>query len=422
MSRLPVELFLALRYLRPKRTLVSRITLITIVGVTLGVAVLIIVISVMSGFDRMLREKILGFNAHLRVVADGGTMDDYRQIIPLLDHPDVLGAAPLVWGPVLMETQPATGNAKVMAPYLRGIDPSIEHRVSILPSSIREGEFDVRGNGLLVGIELARALDLRVGDPLSIYSVRSLKQMRDSRQRQEEEIILPADFEVRGIFDVGYFDFNMSVVVASLANAQDLYDLGDTVHGILVMLRDPFRVDDVRRSLLPHLPEGVGIRTWYEENSGILDALMVEKNVMFYILFFIMIVAAFGITSALFTFVVHKTSDIGVLKALGAAPAQIMGLFLFQSLTVGLAGVLSGLGLGLLGLHYRNPFLHAMNRITGFELFPAQIYSFSELPALIVPQDIALICGSSLALCLLAGVLPARHAARLNPVDALRHE
>ena len=155
---------------------------------------------------------------------------------------------------------------------------------------------------------------------------------------------------------------------------------------------------------------------------GILDALIVEKNVMFYLLFFIMIVAAFGIMNSLITFVVQKTREIGMLKALGGTKGQVIWLFLSQSLTVGIAGVIAGFGLGMLALHYRNEFLRIMNRLTGFELFPAKIYYFSELPAIIVPRDIILICGSALIICVLAGLVPAWTAARLEPVEALRHE
>ena len=164
------------------------------------------------------------------------------------------------------------------------------------------------------------------------------------------------------------------------------------------------------------------ITTWMDENASILGALVVEKNVMFYLLFFIMIVAALCILSALITFVVQKTREIGMLKALGATDLQVAGLFLSQSGFVGTVGVVCGFGLGMLALSYRNEFLHFMNRMTGFELFPASIYGFSELPALIVPRDIVLICGSALLICVLGGVIPAWRAGRLQPVAALRYE
>ena len=423
MSRLPFELFLALRYLRPKRTFVSVITLISIIGVTLGVAVLIIVISVMTGFDRELREKILGFNAHLKVFQRQSNLRDYEAMRgAIAANPLVQGVAPFVQGLVLLETQPSAGNPQVFAPWVRGIDADLESQVSVLPKSIVEGEFNVRGNGLLVGRELADMLGLRVGEAVAIYSPNDLRKMKEHRSQGSEVAILPADYVVKGIFDVGYYEYNASVIVCSLANAQDLYDLEDSVHGLLVMLHDPFKASEARQELRQTLGPERAISIWTEENSRILNALIVEKNVMFYLLFFIMIVAAFGITSALITFVVQKTREIGMLKALGARSAQVMWLFLCQSFIVGMVGVATGFGLGMLALEYRNEFLRYMNRLTGFELFPASIYNFSELPALIVPGDITLICGSALVICVLAGLIPAWIAGRLRPVEALRHE
>lgn len=423
MSRLPFELLLALRYLRPKRTFVSVITLISVIGVMLGVAVLIIVISVMSGFDRQLREKLLGFNAHLRVVQPGELLSNREDLMArILANPRVKGVAPFVQGKVLLETQPPVGGALVDAPVLRGVDPKREAEVSDLPKSIKQGAFDLRGNGLVLGRELASSLSLRVGDRVSIYSPSNLKKMKDSRRSGKEEAVMPDEYTVKGIFDVGYYEFNANVVVTSLANAQDLYELEDNVHGLQITLNDSNEADAAQSELQRVLGLNYVVRTWKDDNSGILNALLVEKNVMFYLLFFIMIVAAFGITSAQITFVVQKTREIGVLKAIGATNGQVRWLFLSQSLIVGVLGVLAGFGLGLLALHYRNQFLDLMNRLTGFELFPRTIYAFDRLPALIVPGDIAIICGGSLFICLLAGLLPAWNAGRLQPVEALRNE
>jgi lipoprotein-releasing system permease protein len=429
MSKLPFELLLALRYLRPKRTFVSIITLISILGVALGVAVLIIVISVMSGFDHDLREKILGFNAHLKVFAldragRTGTMKDYGRVMDLVAaNKNVRGVTPFIFGPVLVETQAETNRPSLQdAPILRGIDPQTEDKVSTLPRSVIEGKFDLSGRGLLVGNNFARNLNLQVGDRLSIYSAREIKKMKAGRDKNEDTAILPDDYEVRGIFDVGYYDYDARVIVVSLENAQDLYDLGDSVHGLLVMLQDPYQAPAVRRELDGVLGPDYAITTWTEENSAILGALVVEKNVMFYLLFFIVIVAALCILSAQITFVVQKTREIGMLKALGATNLQVSGVFISQSAIIGVLGVLAGYGLGILALTYRNEFLHFMNRLTGWELFPASIYGFSELPAIIDARDIALICGSSFVICILGGVLPAIRAGRLKPVEALRYE
>lgn len=423
MSRLPFELLLALRYLRPKRTFVSVITLISVIGVMLGVAVLIIVISVMSGFDRQLREKLLGFNAHLRVVQPGELLSNREEIMArVMANPRVKGVSPFVQGKVMMETQPPAGGSVVDAPVVRGVDPQREADVSDLPKSVISGAFDLRGNGLVVGRELANNLGLRVGDRVSIYSPVSLKKMKDSRRSGKDEAVLPDEYTVKGIFDVGYYEFNANVVVTSLANAQDLYALEDNVHGLQITLHDSAQADAAQAELSRALGLNYLVRSWKDDNSSILNALLVEKNVMFYLLFFIMIVAAFGITSAQITFVVQKTREIGVLKALGATNGQVRWLFLSQSLIVGVFGVVAGYGLGLLALHYRNNFLDLMNKLTGFELFPKNIYAFDRLPALIVPGDIAIICGGSLFICLLAGLLPAWNAGRLQPVEALRNE
>jgi lipoprotein-releasing system permease protein len=423
MSGLPFELLLALRYLRPKRTFVSVITLISIVGVTLGVAVLIIVISVMSGFDQQLRDKILGFNTHLKVFQRNTTMKDYRKVEKIVaSNPEVKSVAPFVMEQVLIETEPQSGQSQAAAPWLRGLDPKLETNLTVLPSSIVIGKFDVEDRGLLVGTEFARNLGLEVGDRVMIYSPSDLRKWRENAGKENAKLPLPPEYEVRGIFNVGYFEYNSSVVVTSLRDAQDLYDLGNSVHGLLVNLHDPYRAGAVQLQLLHALGNEYRVTTWMQENANILNALVVEKNVMFYIMFFIMIVAALCILSALITFVVQKTREIGMLKALGATDLQISGLFLSQSGFVGVVGVLAGFGLGLLALAYRNWFLDLLNRLFGFELFPASVYEFDRLPALIVPRDLMLICGSALVICILGGVIPAWRAGRLKPVEALRYE
>jgi lipoprotein-releasing system permease protein len=431
MSKLPFELLLALRYLRPKRTFVSIITLISVLGVALGVAVLIIVISVMSGFDHDLREKILGFNAHLKINAldKSGTtemMGNYADVMRLVSsNKNVRGVAPFVLGQVLVETEPADTNVEeslTAAPWIRGVDVNAESSVSVLPKSIIAGNFDLSGRGLVIGSNFANSLKLSVGDRVSIYAPADVKKMRDLRGKANEEAILPDDYTVTGIFSTGYFDFDENVIAVSLENAQDLYNLGDGVHGLMVMLRDPYQAPEVQRELEQALGQNYGVTTWMQENSAILGALVVEKNVMFYLLFFIVLVAALCILSAQITFVVQKTREIGMLKALGATNLQISGIFLGQSAIIGVLGVLAGCGLGILALAYRNEFLHFMNRLTGWELFPASIYGFGELPAVIAPRDIAVICVSSFVICILGGVLPALRAGRLKPVEALRYE
>jgi len=426
MSRLPFELFLALRYLRPKRTFVSVITLISVVGVMLGVAVLIIVISVMSGFDKQLRDKILGFNAHLKIVRPGSTLADYPALIKIISsNRNVIGAAPAVLNQALVQNQPDFGEPRTAAPWVRGIDPKYETNITMLHTSIVSGTFDLDGRTVLLGTELAGQLGVRVGEHIAIFSPTNLQKMAteiQSGKSKDSEVRLGADFTVSGIFDVGFYEYNANVLITSVDNAQDLFVRGENVDALLVMIKDPMNAVPVAREIQKVLGPAYRIGLWTQESSGLLDALVVEKNVMFYLLFFIMIVAAFGIMNSLITFVVQKTREIGMLKALGGTRGQVLWLFLSQSLTVGVAGVVTGFGLGMLALHYRNEFLHFMNRLTGFELFPAKIYYFTDLPAIIIPRDIILICGSALVICILAGLVPAWTAARLEPVEALRHE
>jgi lipoprotein-releasing system permease protein len=430
MSRLPFEFFLALRYLRPKRTFVSVITLISILGVALGVAVLIIVISVMSGFDHQLRDKILGFSADLTVKESDSAMKNYKQVAAIVaQNKNVSGVSPFVLGPVLVKTQGDANRPSMQdAPMLRGVDPLTERNISKLPDEIQPGgSFDLSGRGVLVGVDFADNLNLQVGDTFSIYSIREIEEMQKARDQKREVAFLPDDYEVRGIFDTGYYEYNARVIVTSLANAQDLYDLNNSVHGLFVKLNDPYLANTVKTQLEQTLNYKMNdgtyfAQSWMDENSGILNALVVEKNVMFYLLFFIVLVAALCILSAQITFVIQKTREIGMLKALGATQLQISCIFLGQSAIIGIIGVASGYGLGMLAVIYRNQFLHFMRNATGWELFPKSVYGFGELPALIMPNDLAIICISSFVICVLGGLLPAVRAGRLKPVEALRYE
>jgi lipoprotein-releasing system permease protein len=324
---------------------------------------------------------------------------------------------------VLIETQGDTNRPALQdAPMMRGIDPETESKVSNLPRELIAGKFDLSGHGLLVGVDFASNLRLQVGDHLSLYSAREIKKMKAAHDRKEDETILPGDYEVRGIFDTGYYEYNARVIITSLENAQDMYDLEDSVHGLFVTLDDPYQATVAKAQLEKTLGDDFYVSTWMEQSSGILNALIVEKNVMFYLLFFIVLVAALCILSAQITFVIQKTREIGMLKALGASKLQISGIFLFQSAIIGVIGVTSGFGLGMLAVHYRNEFLHFMRNVTGWELFPASVYGFGELPALITPSDVVVICLTSFVICILGGLLPAWRAGSLKPVEALRYE
>ena len=424
---LPFELALALRYLRPKRTFVSIITLICIAGVTLGVAVLIIVISVMTGFDRQLREQLIGFSAHLRVEQRGHALQDWASVARSIGADSrVRAVAPYLDVPVLVETEGLSFGS-----IIRGIDPALEARANSITNRVLEGDGRLTPKTVLMGYALADAKGIRVGDHIAVYSAAAFSKLKASRDRAKaagrselDEVELAEDYRVRGLVDFGLNDLNANLIVTSLPDAQDLSGHGEGVQGLKVMLKDPDERQTLKmqQSLGRALGPAYNVPTWMDESRDFLNALSTEKTVMFFILFFIVIVAAFGIMSALITFVVQKTREIGMLKALGASPASVAGLFLAQSLIVGVLGVASGFLLGMLAIAYRNEFLATMNRLTGFNLFPPSIYQFRELPALIVPSDVWIICSISLLSCLIAGLIPASRAAWLQPVEALRHE
>ena len=426
MSRLPFEAFLALRYLRPRRTFVSVITVISIIGVLLGVAVLIVVIAVMSGFDQQWRETILGFNADLKVypVDQDQSLTNYQDMARVIaaNH-DVTGVSPFIRTIVLLKTEPASGKPRMFPPGLVGVDPDTIGHVTVLPNSMVAGSFDLADNGLLVGRDFASRMGLDIGSRVAIYSANSVEKMEAGIGKTNAEVVLGEDFSIRGIFDVGFPDYNSSVVITSMADARDLLKMPDnSAQGLQVKLRDPFLADAVKAGLEKVLPAGVEVYTWQQENRAIFDALAVEKNTMFYVLFFIMIVAAFGIVNCQITFVVQKTREIGILKALGASGGQILWLFLSQSLVVGVLGVGLGFGTAMLALRYRNEFLAFMRNVTHSDLLPASVYHVYDLPASIQAGDVAFICGTAFVTCVLAGLFPAWKASRLQPVEALRHE
>jgi lipoprotein-releasing system permease protein len=257
---------------------------------------------------------------------------------------------------------------------------------------------------------------------MALYSANSVEKMQASIGKTNAEVFLAEDFTIHGIFDVGYPDYNSSIIVASLDDTRELQSMPeDSVQGLQVKLRDPFLADKVAEELTRTLKDNVSIYTWRQENSAVFDALAVEKNTMSYILFFIVIVAAFGIVNCQITFVVQKTREIGILKSLGASRRQILWLFLSQSIVVGALGVGLGFGMAMLALAYRNEFLEFMRRTTHMELVPASVYHVYDLPASIQGSDIAVICGAAFLICVLAGLFPAWKASRLQPVEALRY-
>ena len=422
----PFEAFLALRYLRPRRTFVSVITVISVIGVLLGVAVMIIVIAVMSGFDQQWHDRILGFNAAIEVY--NGDFSPITNAPALMKEiqaasPEVVGVSPFIGGEALLQSERTQNDTNFSPAYVDGVDPETQAGVTVIPASIIRGKYDLSDKGILMGPEMAARLGLSVGDRLAVYSGVSLQKNFQAARQTNGVAVLPADFTLRGIFNVNFPNFNRTHVVISLDDAARIFEIPeDSVNGVQVKLRDPDRADEVGEKLTNALKESVRAQTWREKFPELFDALAVEKNTMFIILFFIMIVAAFGIVNCQITFVVQKTREIGILKALGATNGQILCLFLSQSVVVGVMGVGLGFGLAVLALHYRNDFLIFMRTVTHTQLLPESIYQVYDLPASIQAHDVLVICGTAFCACVLAGLFPAWKASRLQPVEALRHE
>jgi lipoprotein-releasing system permease protein len=429
--KLPFSFFLALRYLKPKRTFLSIITLISILGVTLGVTVLILVISVMTGFDRELRQKVMEFDAHILVTTED-VLHDWRTLKTKIDNtPDVVASAPFIQGPVIVEFE-----NRRLAPMIRGVDPAQEEKVIPLHKFIKEGKFDLEGESTVLGIELARKLRIKVGDKLTVYSPGNLGQILDEIKKLENtkgdaekkainqlrEVVLPKELTVTGIYETGHYLHDSEFLLVPIYVGQELYNLGDALHGITVRTADPYGAERVKDSIEKFLEPPEFAQTWIDMNKQFFEAVRLERTVMFFLLFFIVVVAAFGIMSTLITVTVQKRREIGIVKALGANISQIIWIFLGQGTVVGLFGTLTGLGLGMTLIRYRNEFSHWLASTLHIEIFPREVYQFSEIPAQVVPQDVWIICISAFFICSFAALIPAYFAARLDPVKALRYE
>ncbi len=412
--KIPFSLFLAFKYLKPRRSFISAVTVISMLGVTIGVAVLVVVLSVMTGFDEVWRDKILGFNAHISVVEQGGIVRNPEQVREeILTVDGVAGAAPSLEGLVLLQV-----DNRVHTPVLRGVDPRYEPSVSQVPENMIAGEFDVDGEKIVIGRDLAMRMNVRVGDKLTVYSPQSFVN--------EDEIRLPEELTVSGIFSVGMYEYDIGFVFSSLETARSLYGVERGVHSMQVMLDKEKTTPGATAEIAMQIHEKLGMgffpRTWMEMHSQIFAALHVEKNMMFFLLAFVALVAAFSITNTLITLTVQKTREIGLLKSLGFGNGGITGIFFWMGLVQGVLGNMLGVGLGLLILKYRNELLMFMSSEFNLELLPPELYQLSKLPAHTMGSDVAIVCGLVLVFCTLAGLVPALRAAKMEPVDALRYE
>ena len=417
--QVPYELLLGWRYTRAGRAgrrngFISFISGVSMLGISLGVAALIIVLSVMNGFQKEVRDRMLGVVSHVEIYGAGGLplADPQQTMEQARRQPQVQTAAPFVATQALL----ARGE-DMRGTLVRGIDPALEPDITELARKLRDGPFArlVPGEfGLVVGAELARRMGLREGDAVTLIApggqvtpagvVPRLKQMK-----------------VVGVFDAGHYEFDSGLVMMHIDDAQRLFRLeGPT--GVRLRLADLHRAPEVAAQLAAAMGEGVVVRDWTKQNRTWFAAVQLEKRMMFIILTLIVAVAAFNLVSTLVMTVTDKRADIAILRTLGASPASVMGIFVVQGATVGVAGTLSGLLLGLALAFNIDVIVPAIERLLGASFLPRDIYLISAMPSDPQAADIVPIAVISLVLAFLATLYPSWRASRVNPAEALRYE
>jgi lipoprotein-releasing system permease protein len=411
------ELFLALRFLRPGRSFVSVITVLSWLGVVAGVLVLIVVQCVMRGFEEELTRKVIGFQSHLTVAGQGPLPEPDRLMDLIRAEPGVVGVSPSVVGPVLADTR-----GRISTPRIKGWDVATAETVVPLKECLIDGAWQPDPDHLVVGSEWARANRAEVGTEVNLLGPQQFRDLmaRTNSPTAARKIPLPRTYRVAGIFKTGMYDYDADYLLTDLATAQEIYAVTGSVHGIAIRLDHPDQASAVAERLRAKLGAGVRVLTWMDHNQRLFAAVAVERRVMSFLLFFVMAVAALGLSGTLITVTVQRARVIGTLAALGATPGQIATVFTLYGVVVGVLGSVVGvIGAGL-ALANRNTIADLIAKATGQQLFPPEIYHFSSLP---VKYDAGVFLGvaaAGLALSVLAALVPALAAARTEPATNLK--
>jgi lipoprotein-releasing system permease protein len=410
----PVEWMIAGRYMRARRQegFISVIAGFSLLGIALGVATLIIVLSVMNGFRAELLGRILGLNGHFSVLSQTGEFSDYQPLaFALRELPEVVAVTPLVEGQVM-----ATHGSRAAGALVRGLTRDDLRQRPTVAGNIASGSLDAfEGDAVLLGSRLARNLGIAAGDKVTLVSPQGTSTAFGRVPRMKA-------YTVAGTFEVGMYEYDNSFIFMPLAAAQLYFRTGEGVSQIEVMVDDPDDILRARIAIGSTIGSGKRVFDWQQANSSFFNALQVERNVMFLILTLIILVAAFNIISSLIMLVKDKGGDIAILRTMGASRGTILRVFFITGASIGVVGTLVGTALGLLFCANIETLRQWLESLTGTELFAAEIYFLSQLPAKVDPGEVVMVVAMALGLSVLATLYPSWRAARLDPVEALRYE
>ena len=410
----PVERLIAGRYLRPRREegFISVIAAFSLLGIALGVGTLIVVLAVMSGFRAELLGRVLGLNGHITVRAGPGGLADFDQLVDRLrGADDVVAVTPLVTGQVMV-----TANKVASGALVRGIRLEDLAAREAIADHLQTGSVArLSEDQIAIGSRLAYRMALGLGDRLTLISPQGTATAFGTVPRMKA-------YEIGAIFEVGMFEYDNTLIFMPLAAAQLYFQLEERANELEVMVADPDRVAGYRRELAPLVGNAGQLVDWQQANASFFTALKVERNVMFLILSLIIMVAAFNIISGMIMLVKDKGRDIAILRTMGATRGAIMRVFFMSGAAIGVTGTIGGFLLGLGFAANIETIRHWLQALTGTDLFSAEIYFLSHLPARIEAFDVLSVVLMSLVLSLLATLYPSWRAARLDPVEALRYE
>jgi lipoprotein-releasing system permease protein len=412
----PYELYIGLRYTRAKRRthFISFISGVSMLGIALGIAALITVMSVMNGFEKEIRARILGAAAHVQLLGGERGFEDWEALSARArEHPQVTATAPFVQAQGLL----STGSA-VRGVFVRGIVPRLEDQVADFSRHMASGTLEALqpgGFGIAIGVGIARALQLRVGDKVTLISPQGQVTPAGLMPRLKQ-------FTVVGVFALDHNEFDSTLALVRMEDAQVLYRMEGNVSGVRLKVREIDAAPRITRELASRMPPEVFLTDWTQQNVNYFRAIQIEKRMMFIILTLIIAVAAFNLVSTLVMVVTDKHPDIAILRTLGASPASIMKIFVVQGAVIGVVGTLLGVIAGVLLALNIDTVVPFVERTFGFQILSREVYYISELPSDLHWRDVWSVAVVSLVLAFVATLYPSWRAARVNPAEALRYE